>query len=151
MFHYITLLAKLRNVSFCPTLPLIVLRVIFVFPAGLRILESRWNECHCWVELIFFPEWAKGVTRPSLSVPREWADVHPEKANHVPALGQHFWCPYQQGKSNADHCERQKCGPNIWNYCWALLSGWKMQEEQREDRNMGKYLSCEPFLNCIYY
>lgn len=75
------------------------------------------------VQLNYFPELAKRVMRTYLSVPREWADVYPEKANYVPALGQHFRRPHQQGKSHADHCEGQECGPNIRNYCRALLSG----------------------------
>lgn len=61
--------------------------------------------------------------RICLSVPRKWADVYPEKANHVPALGQHFRRPHQQGKGNADHCEGQECGPDFRNYSGALLPG----------------------------
>lgn len=67
------------------------------------------------VKFNYFPKVAKGVMRTYLSVHREWADVHPEKANHVPALGQHFRCPHQQGKSHADHCEGEERGPNIRN------------------------------------
>lgn len=110
--------------------------------------QREWVPQLSW---IFLPELTKGVMRTSLSVLREWADVHPEKANHVPTLGQHFWRPYQQGKGNADHCEGQKCGPNIRNYCRALLPGREMQKEQRKDRNMGKYLSWELYLTSMYH
>lgn len=34
------------------------------------------------------------VMEQYFSLPRKWADVHPEKANHVPTLGQHLWCPH---------------------------------------------------------
>lgn len=54
----------------------------------LYILETRGSGAT--VKLNYFPELAKGVMRTYPSVPREWANVYPEKANYVPALGQHF-------------------------------------------------------------
>jgi len=86
----------------------------------------------------YFPEQAESVMRTYLSIPREWADVHPEKANHVPALGQHFRRPHQQGTSDADHREGQKRGPDLRDHRGAVLPGREVQEKQREDRNMGK-------------
>lgn len=111
---------------------LILVCVIVVLPKDLYGPREQRE----WVN--YFPEPAKTVMRTYLSIPREWADVRPEKANHVPALGQHFRRPHQQGKSDADHCEGQKRGPDIRDHRGALLPGREMQEKQWEDRDMGK-------------
>lgn len=108
------------------------------------------HGCLSFVLLCYSPEQEGGIMRTYVSAPRKWADVYPEKTNHVPTLGQHLWRPHQQGESDANHREGQKCGSHLWNHCGALLAGWEMQKEQWEDRNMGKCQSWELCLKCVH-